>query len=154
MRFSRRIKILIYVVMNISTFFYSALATIQEQKSLQEGLLIYLIATLLINLFFWYVFRLNDKWTARAITTTNTTEAPIVLKGSTDGPGPTKINRKMLVYVVINISLPFISAYASIQGHLSIQRGLLIYLTSAFWINLLFWYAFRMSDRRSGSPHA
>jgi hypothetical protein len=154
MRFSRRIKVLIYVVMNISTLFYSALATIQEQKSLQEGLIIYLIATLLINLLFWYVFRLNDKWTARAMTTTNTTEAPIALSDSTEGPGLTKVNRKVLVYVVINISLPFVSAYASIQGHMSIQRGLIIYLASAFWINLLLWYLFRMSDRRSGSPQA
>jgi hypothetical protein len=56
---------------------------------------------------------------------------------------------KMLIYVVMNISTFFFSAIAAIQEQMSIQRGLIIYLASAFWINLLLWYVFRTSDRRS-----
>lgn len=61
MKISRRFKVLIYAVMNISTFFFSATATIQEQMSLQRGLIIYLASAVWINLLFWYVFRMSDR---------------------------------------------------------------------------------------------
>jgi hypothetical protein len=61
MKITRRFKVLIYTVMNISTFSFSALAAIQGQMSIQRGLIIYLASALWINLLFWYVFRMNDK---------------------------------------------------------------------------------------------
>ena len=59
------------------------------------------------------------------------------------------VKQKVLSYTVINISTFFFSATAAIQGQMSFQRGFIIYLASSLWINLLFWYVFRMNDKRS-----
>jgi hypothetical protein len=56
---------------------------------------------------------------------------------------------KVLVYVVMNLSTFFFSAIAAIQGRMSIQWGLIIYLASAFWINLMVWGWFKMKDKGS-----
>ncbi len=65
-----------------------------------------------------------------------------------------KVSRrqKVLVYTVTNISAIFFSAVAATRGQLSLQWGITIYLVSAAWINLMFWFAFRTKDKASRLP--
>jgi len=56
---------------------------------------------------------------------------------------------KLLCYTVLNISTLFFSCIAFIEGEMSIQRGLIIYLASAFWINIIVWFWFRMKGKGS-----
>ena len=56
-------------------------------------------------------------------------------------------NYKALCYVVANLSAPVFVAVVAIQGSLSIQTGLIIYVVSAAWINFLFWFLFRIRDK-------
>ena len=57
--------------------------------------------------------------------------------------------QKVISYTVMNISTLFFTAIAAIQGRMSIQWSLIIYLASALWINSLFWFVFRMNDSRN-----
>lgn len=59
---------------------------------------------------------------------------------------------KVLIYTVINLAAPFFSAFAAIQGKLSLRLGITIYLASAAFINLLFWLAFRIRDNAAKLP--
>jgi hypothetical protein len=59
------------------------------------------------------------------------------------------VKYKVLGYSIMNFSTLFFSATAAIQGRMSIQWGLIIYLASALWINLLVWVWFRMKDKGS-----
>jgi hypothetical protein len=54
---------------------------------------------------------------------------------------------KVLIYTLLNVTTFFFSAVAAIQGSMSLQRGLFIYLASALWINFLSWAWFRMKDK-------
>jgi hypothetical protein len=56
---------------------------------------------------------------------------------------------KVLCYVVMNLSTLFFSVIAAIQGQMTIQWGLIIYLASAVWINFFFWFVFKMNDKRN-----
>lgn len=64
------------------------------------------------------------------------------------------LRQKVLTYTVLNFSTVFFSAVAAIQGQMSVQWALVIYLLSTLWMNLLVLYVFRMNDKRCGAPHA
>jgi len=156
---SVKTKVLTYTVMNFSTFFFSATAAIEGQMSLQRGLIIYVASAASINLFFWYVFRANDRAAAKAAldavdrarkTVPAVSLAEGRIKSQGDGGAVSakfSFNYKALCYVVANLSAPVFVAVVAIQGSLSIQTGLIIYVVSAAWINFLFWFLFRIRDK-------
>jgi hypothetical protein len=59
------------------------------------------------------------------------------------------LKQRVLIYTVMNFGTFFFSAIAAIQGRMSLERGLIIWLASALWINSLLWYSFKMRDKHS-----
>jgi hypothetical protein len=55
---------------------------------------------------------------------------------------------KVFCYVLMNFGILGFSAITLLQG-ISPQRCLIIYLASAVWMNLLFWFLFRLRDKSS-----
>jgi fatty acid desaturase len=55
---------------------------------------------------------------------------------------------KVFCYVLMNFGILGFSAITLLQGAF-LQRSLIIYLVSAIWMNLLFWFLFRLRDKGS-----
>jgi len=58
------------------------------------------------------------------------------------------IKVKAFCYVLMNFGVLGFSAITLLQGA-SVERSLIIYLASSVWMNLLFWFLFRMRDKGS-----